>query len=420
MDNAIPIGAGKLLDFIAEFEAPRGYGTIFANKQGLLPKPLTSMTLDEVLAHQPSWSRRFGSSAAGRYQFIRATLGGLKGELGLGGGEVFSPDLQDRLAFRLLERRGYASFAAGRLSLEGFALNLAKEWASLPVLRATQGAKRPVARGQSFYAGDGLNHALVSPERVEAVLREVHAAAGAQSRPSTRPENDHDTHWPTDAKGLPDMVPNSEPKPWYKSKAVIGGLIAAAVPIASIFFPAAATIDPASATGWLMRIVEVGGPVFGGLLAILGRVQADRPIAGLSGQKPETFLKPAGGAASGPGLSGQGGDVSLQLAETAAALRLVAEGLAAVSMADRPRPPAATIAETPAAAPEPITIPAQPPSLDGVAALARLVEIAPRLIEFVERSAGRPILGPEPMIPGNGAASGAAQKPGSGRKVASR
>ncbi len=47
------------------------------------------------------------------------------------------------------------------------------EWASLPVLTATKGAHRQVVRGQSYYAGDGLNKSLVKPERVEDVLRAV-------------------------------------------------------------------------------------------------------------------------------------------------------------------------------------------------------------------------------------------------------
>jgi hypothetical protein len=39
-------------------------------------------------------------------------------------------------------------------------------------------------------------------------------------------------------------------------------------------------IDPVTATDWLMKIVQVGGPVAGGLLAVMGRVQATRPISG--------------------------------------------------------------------------------------------------------------------------------------------
>lgn len=64
MDRTVPTGAAMLLDFIGGIEAPKGYGTIFANKQSKLAKPLTEMTLDEVLVAQKAWSKNHGSSAA--------------------------------------------------------------------------------------------------------------------------------------------------------------------------------------------------------------------------------------------------------------------------------------------------------------------------------------------------------------------
>ncbi|MEP9374985.1 hypothetical protein [Mesorhizobium sp. KR1-2] len=176
MDKTVPAGAAMLLDFIGGIEAPKGYGTIYANNQGKLPIPLTSMTLGEVIAAQASWTKQFKSSAAGRYQFMRATLIDLRKELGLRDGPIFSRDLQDRLGYHLLKRRGYNEFMAGKIGRAEFGKRLAQEWASLPVLAATKGQKRELARGQSFYAGDGLNKALVAPERVEAMLDKVKAA----------------------------------------------------------------------------------------------------------------------------------------------------------------------------------------------------------------------------------------------------
>ncbi|MDH6229597.1 hypothetical protein M2281_000169 [Mesorhizobium soli] len=43
MDKTVPAGAAMLLGFIGDIEAPKGYGTIYGNNQGKLPKPLTSM-----------------------------------------------------------------------------------------------------------------------------------------------------------------------------------------------------------------------------------------------------------------------------------------------------------------------------------------------------------------------------------------
>lgn len=179
MDRTIPAGAARLLDFIGNTEAPKGYGTVYGNKQARLKKPLVSMTLDEVIAGGNARKAAFGSSAAGRYQFMKATLVDLKKELKLSGRELLDPDMQDRLGFHLLKRRGYLLFAGRKLSATGFGKCLAQEWASFPVLEDTLGAERRVKRGQSFYAGDGLNKSLVKPEAVEAVLAAVLALGSA-------------------------------------------------------------------------------------------------------------------------------------------------------------------------------------------------------------------------------------------------
>ncbi len=91
--------------------------------------------------------------------------------------QVFEPALQDRLGLHLLDRRGFASFVSGAISVTEFGRRLAMEWASLPVLAETDGDRRRVKRGQSYYAGDGLNKALVKPDELEAVLRQVLAAS---------------------------------------------------------------------------------------------------------------------------------------------------------------------------------------------------------------------------------------------------
>jgi hypothetical protein len=271
--------AAKLLDFIARFEAPHGYDTVFGNNQKSLPQKLTSMKLNEVLAAQVNWTHRFGSSAAGRYQFMRNTLLDLKSELGLSGDLFFDAQLQDWLGFRLLQRRGYERFTARTLSLPAFGLNLAQEWASFPVLQPVRGASRSVARGQSFYAGDGLNRALVAPELVEAALNEVLTLERTPTTPTAKPETPMPDHPPAGTQA-PASANNLDPKPWYLSKGVIGGAIAVAIPVLSLFVPALRIVDPTTATDWVMKAIQVGGPAIGGLLAILGRVQATQPIAG--------------------------------------------------------------------------------------------------------------------------------------------
>ncbi|WP_182422344.1 hypothetical protein [Aureimonas sp. ME7] len=185
MDRNVPAGAARLLDFIRDTEvgteARAGYDIIFGHNQGKLPKAVTAMTVDEVLAAQGSWSKRFGSSATGGYQFMRATLDGLKSELKLRGSQMMEPNLQDRLGYHLLKRRGYEAFVSGRIDRTEFAKRLAQEWASFPVLVAVQGAHRQLTRGQSYYAGDGLNKALMKPEAIEGLLAEVLELAKADA-----------------------------------------------------------------------------------------------------------------------------------------------------------------------------------------------------------------------------------------------
>lgn len=171
MDKTVPAPAAAILDLIGTIEAPKGYDTVYGNNQGKLAKPITQMTLAELIRNQPSFTRQFGSSASGRYQFMRDTLLDLQEELKLRGGQIFDANLQDRLGYHLLRRRGYDKWIAGKMTTDQFMIGLAMEWASFPVPGAMKGAKRAVTRGQSYYAGDGINKCLVTPERVAACLR---------------------------------------------------------------------------------------------------------------------------------------------------------------------------------------------------------------------------------------------------------
>jgi len=187
MDKTVPRPAAMLLDFIGSKEAPRGYDTVYGNRMDRMPKPLTSMTMKEVL-DQGKWrTKTFGSSACGRYQFMDATLRDLATELNLKAKDVFTPDYQDRLGLYLLRRRGYERWISGRMTDHEFMIELAKEWASFPVPYRMKGAHRTVERGQSYYAGDGLNKSLISAEAVEAALTKAKGLAGTAPVPPARP-----------------------------------------------------------------------------------------------------------------------------------------------------------------------------------------------------------------------------------------
>lgn len=193
MNPNVPATAAKLLDFIGEAETGKtgreAYDVLVFHQQAKLPKPLTEYTLDELLAAQKTWGstgwtvkgKRLRGSAAGKYQIIRKTLAGLVAQLNLPGTTKFSPDVQDRLGFALLAARGWQAFTSGQVTPAAFALQLAKEWASMPVLSTVKGASREVTRGQSYYAGDGVNKSQVAADELEAILNKVRAPRASEA-----------------------------------------------------------------------------------------------------------------------------------------------------------------------------------------------------------------------------------------------
>lgn len=191
---------------IGQLESRSDYNTMAG---GGNKKQLTSMTINEVLQYQNS--RGTNMKAAGKWQIMPNTLRGLKKSMNLKGDELFTPEMQDRMAFELaMNRKGYRQFANAtgdeKLALMGAAQNdLAKEWASMPMandaegmhrlkqLRSkfqqdlTKGAKvskrgRQIANmsdaelqtllnsGASYYEGIATNKALTSRANAERVL----------------------------------------------------------------------------------------------------------------------------------------------------------------------------------------------------------------------------------------------------------
>ncbi len=110
------------------------------------------MTLGDIDKLQTQMLRhpdnRHNSSAVGRYQVVRTTLRDVKRELGLTDDMKFTPKLQDRIAIRLLERRGLKRWLSGAMSDDQFMNNLALEWASIPKASG-RGAYRGQRTGSS-------------------------------------------------------------------------------------------------------------------------------------------------------------------------------------------------------------------------------------------------------------------------------
>ena len=124
---------------------------------------IVSMTLQEVDALQTRMLKHpvnsFNSSALGRYQIVRTTLRTIRKTLKLPATALFDADMQDRCACYLLGLRGIDKYLAGRLSENTLINNLAREWASLPMVS-----------GKGAYAGQNV---AVSPEQVRQVLAKV-------------------------------------------------------------------------------------------------------------------------------------------------------------------------------------------------------------------------------------------------------
>lgn len=173
-----------LLDFIAQPESRGDFNAVWGGiKAKDKPKrPLVQMTIAEVLAWQDSIDARYPSEAAGAYQIMEDTLRPLPVAAGLLPSDLFNEANQDALATVLLKRRGLDRYLAGGMSAEEFSNNLAKEWASLPIVTGPN-------RGRSFYAGDGLNKSHVDVEAFLAAVRAVKPAThwGIPETPAAQP-----------------------------------------------------------------------------------------------------------------------------------------------------------------------------------------------------------------------------------------
>lgn len=176
----IQTAATPLLNFIGNKES-EGYDDIsgLVSKTRYPTKPLTQMTIQEVLDWQESIDASQGSEASGRYQIMEDTLRGYNNDLStaqgnplytrasLSAGDLFSPINQDKMAVVLLEGRGLTRFLNGELTREQFANNLASEWASLPLVTGPN-------TGRSKYAGDSVgNRALTSVAEFLSVIDAV-------------------------------------------------------------------------------------------------------------------------------------------------------------------------------------------------------------------------------------------------------
>lgn len=185
-----PVGSPQdqaLLKFVGKFESKGGdYNILYGKYKGKTEKPLTEMTISEVFELQEKMQSS-GSSAVGAHQFINSTLREEVKKQGISLDTKFTPQVQDTIILsRLKGMRGFDKFLSGEKTIEEFALSLAQEFASMPVVEdmvvtnKKTGKKRTVKAGQSYYAGDGLNKSLTSIDEVIKMLNDIKASQGGQ------------------------------------------------------------------------------------------------------------------------------------------------------------------------------------------------------------------------------------------------
>ncbi len=172
IDMSITQQDSSLLDLIASAEATKGARDQYASVNPNSERPeILDMTIAGLIAWQGTRPRN--QKAAGRYQFMPPTLRETA-ITALGGREAldqfrFTATVQDFLIVKRLElRRQLNEWKSESISDEAFSLNLAKEFAGLPVfedltipIRDRDGnviGTREVFRNQSYYHNDSAGN----------------------------------------------------------------------------------------------------------------------------------------------------------------------------------------------------------------------------------------------------------------------
>jgi hypothetical protein len=206
---------------------------------------------------------------------------------------------------------------SGTITPTEFGNRLAMEWASFPVLSAINGKRR----GQSYYAGDGQNHALVSPEAVERTLASLRAAPTpivaprAPTVPATAVTGSWWSKWfaprSPAAKARPGLHPNGSADLWdvqaalkergYYNSGLLDGLDGGKTQAAV----AQARKDNGLGDGGVDAQFLAGLPTWPH--ARVSKERANISIADASAHAPELFTPPKWLISAGLGSLGLGG-----------------------------------------------------------------------------------------------------------------
>jgi len=156
-------------EMIAKHESGGDYNIVIGGDRA----PLTAMPLSEVLKLQDALvDMGQPSGAVGKYQIIKKTLKDImrRNPKEFPPDRPFDEEAQERAADILLDRRGFKDFEAGKKTDKEMALELSKEWASLP---------NPET-GASYYDGDGIN---ASHHKVDDVFKVLNTLETSRGKP---------------------------------------------------------------------------------------------------------------------------------------------------------------------------------------------------------------------------------------------
>lgn len=177
-------GGGRwkpLLDLIHTVESStdkqnNGYDAQNGAPRGVRPG-LSKMTIGEIARSAPG--------ASGRYQQMPQFLLDRAKAAGYNENTVFSPEVQDALAIKLIESRGGNDWLSGKMSTEQFMQGLSQEWAALPN-----------ASGKFAYRGQSSS---LRSDKVKSVLEQVKKTPSQQ--PSSSPSRATSTPTGTNLMG---------------------------------------------------------------------------------------------------------------------------------------------------------------------------------------------------------------------------
>jgi muramidase (phage lysozyme) len=166
----------SLLTLIAKGESSAGVDPYTSLWPGTSEPSLVQMTCAEVQRFQQQrLDQGHRSTACGRYQFIKKTLTEAIRVSGIDPLTTrYTPDIQDYLILSILKTyRKLDEWVAGTYTTPRFMIKLSQEFASIPVPYQMQGQSRIVNKGQSYYAGDGLNKAHHDPDSLFTQLNDI-------------------------------------------------------------------------------------------------------------------------------------------------------------------------------------------------------------------------------------------------------